>query len=65
MVLRKSLVVSVLALPVVASVPLVVTRAETERRTRRQRLLTIGGTFTFLLVAGGLFWALQLWNYVV
>ncbi len=58
-------VVNVLSLPVVAAVPLVVTRGEARRASRRSRLLKVGGSLAFLAVAGVLFFILRLWNYLV
>jgi polysaccharide chain length determinant protein (PEP-CTERM system associated) len=57
-------VVDVIALPVLASVPLVVTATD-RRLARRQQWLT-GAVVTVLVVAAGSFaWALQLWRYLI
>lgn len=57
-------VLDVLALPVLASVPRIVGRVETERLARKQRLLSAAGVIA-LAVAGVVAWSLKLWNSVI
>lgn len=56
-------VIGVLALPVLAVIPHVATRAERMRDARRRFLVT-SATIAVLLVAGGTFWFLELWKFV-
>jgi polysaccharide chain length determinant protein (PEP-CTERM system associated) len=57
-------VVNLLSLPVLAVVPQIVTRAEQRRAKRRRLMLSMAGTLVFVVVGGGLFWYLKLWNYL-
>jgi polysaccharide chain length determinant protein (PEP-CTERM system associated) len=57
-------VVNVLSLPVLAVVPQIVTRAEQRRAKRRNLMFSLAGTFAFVVIGGGLFWYLKLWNYL-
>ena len=57
-------VVNVLSLPVLAVVPQIVTRAEQRRAKRRRLMLSAAGSLAFVVVGGGLFWYLKLWNYL-
>ncbi|MPZ19856.1 MAG: hypothetical protein GEV06_18370 [Luteitalea sp.] len=56
-------VVGVLALPVLAVIPHVATRAERMREARRRFLVTSAAVGA-LVVAGGTFWFLELWKFV-
>ncbi|MPY87926.1 MAG: hypothetical protein GEU99_08400 [Luteitalea sp.] len=56
-------VIGVLALPVLAVVPHVATRAERAREGRR-RFLVATGALAVVVVAGGAFWFLELWKFV-
>lgn len=54
-------VLDALALPVLASVPLVETASETARRVRRQRLVSAAAA-SAVVVAGIVFWTMRLWT---
>jgi len=57
-------IIEVLALPVVAVVPAIVSDADKRRKYRRQ-LLFSASAVTATIAAGFVFWALRLWRYVV
>jgi succinoglycan biosynthesis transport protein ExoP len=57
-------VVEILTLPVLACVPYVATTAE-RKLGRRRRMMTVAAGAVVLLVCGGAFWNLRLWNYVL
>jgi polysaccharide chain length determinant protein (PEP-CTERM system associated) len=51
-----------LALPVLAMIPAMVTRAEERRRTRRRRLVALGSAAVFVIAAGAAAWKLELFE---
>jgi uncharacterized protein involved in exopolysaccharide biosynthesis len=55
-------VVASLALPVLALIPAMVTRAEERSRTRRRRLVALGSAAVFAVVAGAAAWKLELFE---
>jgi uncharacterized protein involved in exopolysaccharide biosynthesis len=57
-------IVDVLNLPVLATVPLVVTAKELVRANRRRQLWSVM-TAGLLVVGAGVFWALRLWKHVL
>jgi uncharacterized protein involved in exopolysaccharide biosynthesis len=56
-------VVTLLALPVLAQIPVVDTAADLRVR-RRRRLLSSAATAMVVAVSGYVFWAMELWRYV-
>jgi polysaccharide chain length determinant protein (PEP-CTERM system associated) len=57
-------IIEVVALPVLAAVPYVVTASD-RRLARRQRWLTTAVVATILMAAGSFAWALQLWRFLI
>ena len=53
-------VVSALSLPVLALIPVMVTKAEEAATVRRRRLIAVGSFAVFVLVAGAAIWKLEL-----
>jgi hypothetical protein len=53
----------VLTLPVLAVIPAIVSRRDEHRRKRRL-VMSILGASAVVAATGGLFWYLQLWNYL-
>ena len=57
-------IIDVVALPVLAAVPYVVTESDV-RRARRHRLLTMVAVTVLIAVAGSGAWALRLWKFLI
>jgi capsular polysaccharide biosynthesis protein len=55
-------VIASLALPVLALIPAMVTRAEERRRTRRRRLVALGSAAVLAVAAGAAAWKLELFE---
>jgi uncharacterized protein involved in exopolysaccharide biosynthesis len=58
-------VLAALALPVLALIPVMVTKAEEAASVRRRRLIAIGSVAVFVLVAGAAVWKLNLFEWWV